>query len=68
MSVSAKEYGNVDLYYENNVGMDAQKMTSEIRALLNMAQERFSAKMSDKSILLEKLKNEKAVFLANLNT
>ena len=67
MSVSAKEYGNVDLYYENNVGMDAQKMTSEIRALLNMAQERFSAKMSDKSILLEKLKNEKAVFLANLN-
>jgi signal peptidase I len=67
MSVSAKEYGNVDLYYENNVGMDAQKMTSEIRALLNMAQERFSAKMSDKSVLLEKLKNEKAVLLANLN-
>jgi hypothetical protein len=67
MSVSAKEYGNVDLYYENNVGMDAQKMTSEIRALLNMAQERFSAKMSDKSVLLEKLKNEKDVFLANLN-
>lgn len=67
MSVSAKEYGNVDLYYEKNVGMDAQKMTPEIRALLNMAQERFSAKMSDKSVLLEKLKNEKDVFLANLN-
>ncbi len=67
MSVSAKEYGNVDLYYENNIGMDAQKMTPEIRSLLNMAQESFSDKMSNKSVLLEKLKNEKTVFLAHLN-
>ena len=67
MSFSAKEYGKVDLYYEDNPGMDAQKMTKEIRSLLNEAQEKVFQKITDEFVLVEKIKNEKAFFLSYFN-
>lgn len=67
MSFSAKEYGKIDLYYEDNPGMDAQKMTKEIRSLLNEIQKKVSQDMENESILVEKIKNEKKVFLSYFN-
>ena len=66
MSVSSKEYGSVNLYYEDNAGMDAQKMTKEIRLLLNEAQECFSSKMKNEASLIQELKNKKKYFLSYL--
>lgn len=67
MSAVGKEYGHVDLYYEDNVGMDAQKMTKEIRMLLNEANDCFSKKIENESDLTERLKNEKNIFLSYLS-
>lgn len=66
MSVTAKEYGCVDLYYEDNAGMDAQKMTKEIRSILNKANDCFLREMKNESDLAKKLKDEKSVFLSYL--
>lgn len=66
MSVTAKEYGHVDLYYEDNAGMDAQKMTKEIRAILNEANDCFLKKMENESDLINKLRDEKNVLLSRL--
>lgn len=68
MSAISKEYGCVDLYYEDNAGMDAQKMTKEIRMLLNEANECFSKKMVDKADLTTNLKREKNILLSYLSS
>lgn len=68
MSATDKEYGHVNLYYEDNIGMDAQKMTKEIRMMLDEANDSFLKKMGNMPDLIKKLKEEKSVFLSYLTT
>lgn len=61
-----KEYGETNLFYENTPGMDSEKMTKEIRRLLNQAEERIAIQNNDED--LTKILKEEKIKLLHLFT